>query len=228
MNKPLTKIEKDRVIVLFISFLIVIVFWGAYEQAGGLLNLYAKEKTNRMFMGMEVPASWFQSLSALFIIIIGTAVARFWAKRKLEGKNASSIFKMLVGLIIMGAGFLFMSAASLQFEKEGSSAMYWLIFVYFLNVVGELSLSPVALSFITKLAPVKYASIMMGVYFAMTGIGNKLAGLLGESASHYGEFTIFTGIAIFCIAFGLLVMLFRKRLHDLTHGAEDDEHVIVE
>jgi len=228
LKKPLTKIEKDRVIVLFISFILVIVFWGAYEQAGGLLNLYALEKTNRMFMGMEVPASWFQSLSALFIIIIGTTVARFWAKRKLEGKNASSIFKMLVGLIIMGAGFLFMSAASLQFEKEGSSAMYWLIFAYFLNVVGELSLSPVALSFITKLAPVKYASIMMGVYFAMTGIGNKLAGLLGESASHYGEFTIFTGIAIFCIAFGLLVMLFRKRLHDLTHGAEDDEHVIVE
>jgi len=228
LKKPLTKIEKDRIIVLFISFLIVIVFWGAYEQAGGLLNLYAKEKTNRMFMGMEVPASWFQSLSALFIIIIGTTVARFWAKRKLDGKNASSIFKMLIGLIIMGAGFLFMSAASLQFEKEGSSAMYWLIFAYFLNVVGELSLSPVALSFITKLAPVKYASIMMGVYFAMTGIGNKLAGLLGESASHYGEFTIFTGIAVFSILFGLLVMLFRKKLHDLTHGAEDDEHVMVE
>ncbi|MCD6544315.1 MAG: peptide MFS transporter [Flavobacteriaceae bacterium] len=228
LKKPLTKIEKDRIIVLFISFLIVIVFWGAYEQAGGLLNLYAKEKTNRMFMGMEVPASWFQSLSALFIIIIGTTVARYWAKRKLKGKNASSIFKMLVGLIIMGAGFLFMSAASLQFEKEGSSAMYWLIFAYFLNVVGELSLSPVALSFITKLAPVKYASIMMGVYFAMTGIGNKLAGLLGESASQYGEFTIFTGIAVFCILFGLLVMLFRKKLHHLTHGAEDDEYVIVE
>ena len=228
LKKPLTKIEKDRVIVLLISFLLVIVFWGAYEQAGGLLNLYAKEKTNRMFMGMEVPASWFQSLSALFIIFIGAGVARFWAKRKLEGKNASSIFKMLIGLIIMGAGFLFMSAASLQFEKEGSSAMYWLIFAYFLNVVGELSLSPVALSFITKLAPVKYASIMMGVYFAMTGIGNKLAGLLGESASQYGEFTIFTGIAIFCISFGLLVMIFRNKLHDLTHGAEDDEHMIVE
>ncbi len=228
LKKPLTKIEKDRVIVLFISFLIVIVFWGAYEQAGGLLNLYALEKTNRMIFGMEIPASWFQSLSALFIIIIGTTVARFWAKRKLDGKNASSIFKMLVGLIIMGTGFLFMSAASLQFEKEGSSAMYWLLFAYFLNVVGELSLSPVALSFITKLAPVKYASIMMGVYFAMTGLGNKLAGLLGESASHYGEFTIFTGIAIFSILFGLLVMLFRKKLHDLTHGAEDDEHIMVE
>jgi POT family proton-dependent oligopeptide transporter len=228
LKRPLTKIEKDRIIVLFISFLIVIVFWGAYEQAGGLMNLYAKEKTNRLFMGMEVPATWFQSLAAFFIIIIGTSVARFWANRKLKGKNASSIFKMLTGLIIMGTGFLFMSAASLQFEKEGSSAMYWLVLAYLLHTIGELSVSPVALSFITKLAPLKYTSIMMGIYFAMTGIGNKLAGLLGESASHYGEFTIFTGIAVFCIAFGLLVMLFLRKLNALTHGAEDDEHVITE
>lgn len=226
LKKPLTKIEKDRMIVLFISFLLVIIFWGAYEQAGGLLNLYALEKTNRHFLGMVVPASWFQSLAAFFIIVIGTSVAKFWANRKLKGKKASSIFKMLTGLIVMGTGFLFMSAASLQFEKEGSSAMYWLVLAYLFHTLGELSVSPVALSFITKLAPVKYASIMMGVYFAMTGLGNKLAGLLGESASHYGEFTIFTGIAVFCIFFGLLVMLFMKKLKKLTHGAEDDEHLI--
>ncbi len=226
LKKPLTGIEKDRIIVLLISFLLVIIFWGAYEQAGGLMNLYAKEKTNRMFMGMEVPATWFQSLAAFFIIIIGTSVAGFWAKRKLKGKNATSIFKMLIGLIVMGVGFLFMSAASVQFERVGSSAMYWLVLAYLFHTLGELSLSPVALSFITKLAPVKYASIMMGIYFAMTGLGNKLAGLLGESASHYGEFTVFTGIAVFCIAFGLLMMLFMKKLNALTHGAEDDEHVI--
>ena len=228
LNRPLTKTEKDRVIVLFISFLLVIVFWGAYEQAGGLLNLYALEKTNRHFLGFEVPASWFQSLAAFFIIVIGTSVARFWANRKLKGKKASSIFKMLMGLIVMGTGFLFMSAASVQFENNGSSAMYWLVLAYLFHTLGELSVSPVALSFITKLAPVKYASIMMGIYFAMTGLGNKLAGLLGESASHYGEFTIFTGIAVFCISFGLLVMLFMKKLEKLTHGAEDDEHVIIE
>jgi len=86
----------------------------------------------------------------------------------------------------------------------------------------------VALSYITKLAPVKYAALMMGIYFATTGFGNKLAGLLGESAESLGEYTIFTGIAIFCILFGLLVMLFRKRLEMLTHGAEDNERVIYE
>ncbi len=227
-HKPLTKIEKDRIIVLFISFLLVIVFWGAFEQAGGLLNLYALEKTNRQFMGIEIPASWFQSLVAFFIIILGTTIARFWAKRKLKGKNASSIFKMVIGLIIMGMGFLFMSAASVQYENIGSSAMYWLVLAYLFFTFGELSLSPVALSFITKLAPLKYASIMMGIYFAMTGLGNKLAGLLGESASYYGDFTVFTGIAIFCILFGLLVLIFVKKINLLTHGAEDNEYIIDE
>ncbi|GHC47633.1 peptide MFS transporter [Ulvibacter litoralis] len=226
MKKPLTKIEKDRVIVLFISFLLVIVFWGAFEQAGGLMNIYAKEKTNRLLMGWEVPASWFQSLNAMFIIFLGTAVAGFWAMRKLRGKVSTSLFKMIVGLIIMGTGFFFMTAAAGQYEAEGSSAMYWLVLAYLFHTVGELCLSPVALSYITKLAPLKYASLMMGVYFAMTGLGNKLAGLLGEASASLGEYTIFTGIAVFCVIFGLLVMIFRKKLEKLTHGAEDNERVM--
>ncbi len=226
MKKPLTKIEKDRVVVLFISFLLVIVFWGAFEQAGGLMNIYASEKTNRMLMGWEVPASWFQSLNAMFIIFLGTSVAAYWAMRKLKGKVSTSLFKMIIGLIIMGAGFFFMTAAAGQFESNGSSAMYWLVLAYLFHTVGELCISPVALSYITKLAPLKYASLMMGVYFAMTGFGNKLAGLLGEASESLGEYTIFTGIAVFCVAFGLLVMVFRKKLETLTHGAEDNERVI--
>ena len=226
MKKPLTKIEKDRVIVLFISFLLVIVFWGAFEQAGGLMNIYAKENTNRILMGWEVPASWFQSLNAMFIIFLGTSVALYWANRKLKGKVSSSLFKMIIGLIIMGTGFFFMSAAASEFNNTGASAMYWLVLAYLFHTIGELCISPVALSYITKLAPVKYASLMMGVYFAMTGFGNKLAGLLGESAEGLGELTVFTGIAIFCVIFGLLVMIFRKKLEVLTHNAEDNERIL--
>lgn len=226
MKKPLTKIERDRVVVLFISFILVIVFWGAFEQAGGLMNIYAKEKTNRMLMGWEVPASWFQSLNAMFIIFLGTTVAGFWAMRKLKGKVSTSLFKMIVGLIIMGTGFFFMTAAAGQYETDGSSAMYWLVLAYLFHTVGELCLSPVALSYITKLAPLKYASLMMGVYFAMTGFGNKLAGLLGEASASLGEYAIFTGIAIFCVIFGFLVLIFRKKLEKLTHGAEDNERVM--
>ncbi|WP_440067883.1 peptide MFS transporter [Tenacibaculum discolor] len=223
MNKPLTKIEKDRVVVLLISFLLVIIFWGAFEQAGGLMNIYASEKTSRMLGNFEVPASWFQSLNAFFIIVLGTSVAAYWAKRKLEGKLSTGLFKMIIGLIIMGAGFFFMTGASAQFQSEGTSAMYWLVLAYLFHTVGELCISPVALSYITKLAPVKYASLMMGVYFAMTGFGNKVAGLLGEASESLGEFTIFTGIAVFCVAFGLLMLLFRRKLEALTHGAEDNE-----
>jgi len=276
-----SKIMKDRYVVMLLSFILVIVFWGAFEQAGGLMNIYTKNKTDRnaslltmslmfyipiafllikgiigkikkkennqyWFIGaafiavvyfflnkymftsnpFNIPASWFQSLNALFIIIFGTTVAGFWAKRKLANKEASSLFKMAVGVIIMGLGFTFMAFATMDFKANGSSAMYWLVFAYLFHTIGELCSSPVALSFITKLAPVKYASLMMGVYFASTGLGNKVAGILGESATGFGEFDVFTGITIFTVIFGLIVILLKKPLIRLTHGAEDDEHVI--
>jgi POT family proton-dependent oligopeptide transporter len=223
-NAPLTKIEKDRVVVLLISFIIVIVFWGAYEQAGGLMNLYTQEKINRVILGWEIPASLFQSVPAFFVIIFGTIVANFWMKRHLKGKEASSLFKMAVGIIVSGTGFLMMSGAALEAMGGGKAMLIWLILSYLLQVLGELSLSPVALSFITKLAPVKYASIMMGVYFAATGLGNKLAGLVGELATHAGELEVFTGIFVFCLAFGVLLLVFFRKLKALTHGAEEINH----
>lgn len=223
MDAPLTKVEKDRIVVLLISFLLVILFWGAFEQAGGLMNIYTMEKTDRMFGDWMVPASWFQSINAMFIIFFGSAVAGYWANRKLKGKTSTSLFKMIVGLIVMGTGFFFMTAATAQYEATGSSAMYWLVLAYLFHTIGELCLSPVALSYITKLAPVKYASIMMGVYFAMTGFGSKLAGLLGEWSQSLGEMTIFTGIAATSVGVGLVVLLLRNKLEPLTHGVEDQE-----
>jgi proton-dependent oligopeptide transporter, POT family len=226
MNKPLTKIEIDRIVVLLISFLLVIVFWGAFEQAGGLMNIYTMEKTDRFIGDWQVPASWFQSINAMFIIFFGTAVAIFWANRKLKGMVSTSLFKMCLGLIIMGVGFFFMTGATAQYEATGSSAMYWLVFAYLFHTIGELCLSPVALSYVTKLAPVKYASIMMGIYFAMTGFGSKLAGLLGEWSSSLGEYTIFTGIALTSVLLGFLVLMIRPRLEALTHGVEDEEKIV--
>ena len=228
MYTDLSRVEKDRVSVVFISFLIVIVFWGAFEQAGGLMNIYTMEKTDRMFFGTEIPASVFQSLNAMFIIIFGTLIAGFWVRRKLKSKESSSLFKMAVGTIIMGSGFMFMTAAAAEYDSAGASAMYWLILAYLFHTIGELCASPVALSFITKLAPLRYGSIMMGTYFAMTGFGNKLAGFLGESASELGEYAIFTGIAVFCAIFGLLIIALLKPLKRLTHGAEDNEGTINE
>lgn len=220
-HAPLTKIERDRVVVLLISFLVVIIFWAAYEQAGGLMNLYTNEKINRVVLGWEIPASLFQSVPAIFVVILGTIVAAFWANWQRKGKESSSLFKMALGIIITGSGFLMMSGAALQAATGVKAMLIWLIMSYLLQVIGELSLSPVALSFITKLAPAKYASIMMGVYFAATGLGNKLAGLVGEFATKAGEFEVFTGIFVFCAVFGLLLLVFFKKLKAMTHGAED-------
>jgi POT family proton-dependent oligopeptide transporter len=274
--RELNPIEKDRVMVLLLSFLLVIVFWGAFEQAGGLMNIYASEKTDRLaslltldflfiagiagllgrgvykllkkeitakywmiggallivvFLCLKffvfvtdpylVPATVFQSVNSFFIFTLAMAVAGFWYSWKLKGKESSSLFKMAVGVIIMGLGFLFMSAASKQYDALGESAMYWLILAYLFHTVGELCSSPVSLSFITKLAPARYVAIIMGVYWAATGLGNKLAGTLGELSQSWGEFETFTGIAIFCTIFGLLAIAILKPLKRLTHGAED-------
>ena len=175
-----TQVEKDRFLVLLLSFFLVVVFWGAFEQAGGLMSIYTETKTNRMLFGYEIPTPMFQGLNAGFILLFAVAVANYWAKRKIKGKEASSLFKMATGTIIMGLGFVFMVFAVKDYETNGKSAMIWLVMAYLFHTIGELSSSPVSLSFVTKLAPAKYASLMMGLYFAATGLGGKMAGIVGE------------------------------------------------
>lgn len=218
-----SQIMKDRYVVLLLSFLIVIVFWGAFEQAGGLMSIYTEQKTDRILFGTEIPTPVFQGLNAGFILLFAVIVANFWAKRKIKNKEASSLFKMAIGTMIMGTGFVFMVFAVTEYEKYGSSSMIWLVLAYLFHTIGELSSSPVSLSFITKLAPAKYASLMMGAYFAATGLGGKVAGIVGEKSSELGEYTIFIGITVFTIIFGLLVIALLKPLKRLTHGAEDNE-----
>ena len=220
-------IEKDRILVTYLSFLIIIVFWGSFEQAGGLMNVYALEKTNLNIGSFSVPASWFQSVNAIFILIFATIVGSFWLWWQHRGKESSSLFKMAIGVIIMGWGFFFMSIASneVAFDDAGNiikkSGMQWLVLAYLFHTLGELCASPVALSFITKLSPERWVAFMMGAYFAATGLGNKVAGALGEWSTSLGEFKIFTGIAVFCTIFGILVLLILKPLKRLTHHAED-------
>jgi len=223
-DQSLTKVEKDRIVVLLLSFLIVIVFWAAYEQAGGLMNLYARDSVDRFVFGFEVPTSWFQSLHAFYVVLIGAPMAWLWLKWGNMGKESSAIFKMGVGMIIMSISFLALMGAvyDASLNMLGKAPIYWLLFSYFLHVIAELSISPVALSFITKLAPAKYASLMMGAYFAITGLGNKAAGILGEAAQEAGEMAVFSVIALACLFVGILIFLFVKKLKVISHGAEDD------
>ena len=215
------KIETSRLIVLGISFIAVCFFWMSFEQAGGLMSIYTEEYTNRMMFGYEIPTAVFQALNAAFILIFGTIVANFWVRRWRKGKETSTIYKMGFGLIILGIGFLFMVAASMERDSTGESAMYWLVFAYLFHTIGELCLSPTALSFITKLAPKRMVSSIMGIYFAVTGLANKLASEIGKFSEQLGELTIFWGLVGFGVIVGLIMLLLTKKLKAMAYGAED-------
>ncbi len=228
-NRPLTKIERDRVLVIFLSFFLVVIFWGAFEQGGGLLNLFAAEHTDLTVGSFEVPATWFQSLNPAYIILLAVPIAHFWVVWGRRGHEDSSLFKMAIGTMIMGWGFLFMVAAATQNEAGEQAWIGWLVLAYLFHTIGELCASPVAISFVTKLAPVKYAALMMGAYFAATGLGNKVAGLIGEAAvGDLGPKAVFFYIAAFTSVIGIVVIAALKPLKKLTHGAEAREpHEVV-
>lgn len=222
-GKSLSKIELDRIKVLLISFLIIVMFWASFEQAGGLMNIYIFEKTNRSlawFNDWQVPAGWFQSINPLLIILLGVPISSLWIKCQNNGIKISSLLKMIIGIIIMGLGFVFMFFASLEFEREGTSAIYWIFFAFLFHTIGELCASPVILSFITKLSPLKYISTVMGLYFATMGVGNKLAGSIGQYSQTIGESQTFLGITIFCLIFSFFLLLILKKLEKLTHNAD--------
>ena len=218
----LKKFEVDRIKLIIISSIILIIFWASFEQAGGLMNIFAYQKTDRFldFFNFEIPASWFQSINPLMIILLGFYVSALWYY--LEKKNIinSSIFKISIGIIIMGLGFVFMFLAALQFETSGKASMFWLILAYLFHTVGELCASPVILSYITKLSPKQIVSSIMGIYFAAIGIGNKLAGSIGQYSEKFGDKSVFLGITLICISVGLIVIIFYKRLSRLSHGVD--------
>ncbi|RIJ41586.1 peptide MFS transporter [Pontibacter oryzae] len=218
--------EWDRIFAILISFVIVLVFWASFEQAGGLMNLYALQYTDRFVFGWEVPTAWLQGLNSFFIITTGGIVAALWIALAKRGKNPPSIFKMGLGSAILGVGFIFMVFASMQRNSsaDGLSSLHWLVFAYLFHTLGELALSPVSLSFITKVAPKRIVASMMGLYFAVTGLGNYVASWIGIWAVRLGELEIFMYIAGFTIFLGILLMILTKRINKLTHGMEDQKN----
>lgn len=221
-NKPLTALEKRRIGLILFSFFIVIIFWAAYEQAGGLLNLYTDRYTDRNLLGFEIPTAFFQSLNPVYIMILAPAAASFWvflAKRK---KEPSAIAKMGIGTVILGLGFIFMVGASLERggDEAAKSNMIWLCLTYLFSTLGELALSPVSLSFITSMAPKRMTSLFMGLYFAVTGIAAYCASLIGSLADVLGELMVFALIAGFTVFFGALLMCLSKKVNKIADITE--------
>jgi POT family proton-dependent oligopeptide transporter len=219
-HAPLTPDEHDRMRVIFMLFVFVMLFWTAFEQAGGLMNLYASEKTDRMLGAFEVPAGWFQSVNALFIVVLAPVFGMLWVAIANRGKAMPTPIKMMAGLLLTGMGFLFMVAAVFDQQANGKASMIWLILAYLFHTMGELCISPVGLSMVTKLAPLRLASLMMGVWFLINFFANLFAGYIGAYAEHAGEFTIFAGLAGVLGVFALILWFLSSTLVNWMHGAE--------
>ncbi len=221
-KKPLTPIERDRLRVIFMLFVFVVLFWASFEQAGGLMNIYASEKSDRMLGTFEVPAGWFQSLNPLFIVLLAPLFSILWARLGEAGRNPATSIKMMFGLLLTGIGFLFMVFAALEAASDptGKSSMWWLVLAYLFHTMGELCISPVGLSMVTKLAPLRLASLMMGVWFLINFFANLIAGYVGAYAEQLGEVSVFAGIAIVNGVFAIALWALSSTLVGWMHGAE--------
>jgi POT family proton-dependent oligopeptide transporter len=171
----LTWQEWKRVGAIAVLFAFTIMFWAAYEQKGASLNLFAKSLVDTQILGWQFPASWLQSMTPFFVIVLAPVFARLWVR--LGTRQPSSPRKFTLGLLAIGAAFCLLVPAS-ALTAYGKISPLWLVGVYFFDVVGELCLSPVGLSTVTKLSPAKLAGLMMGLWFFATSLGNKLAGFL--------------------------------------------------
>jgi POT family proton-dependent oligopeptide transporter len=172
--------------VILVLFVFSAIFWSAFEQAPTSLNLFARDFTDRQLGGFQIPATWFQSVNALFIIILAPVFALIWSGLAKRGMDLSSPTKFTIGLLAAGlAFFLMLLAANIIVQNGGTVKVspFWLIGSYLLQTVGELSVSPVGLSSMTKLSPRRYVGQMMGVWFLATALGNLIAGLVGGSVN---------------------------------------------
>jgi POT family proton-dependent oligopeptide transporter len=172
--------ERRRAVVILVLFLGSALFWSGYEQAGSSLNLFADRYTDRSigWLHFVVPTGWFQSLNPAYIIIFAPAFAWAWVALAKRNLNPSAPAKFAIGVILMGSGFLIMAAAAVIVAGGSKVLPTWLILTYLLHTFGELCLSPVGLSFVTKLAPKRFVGQLMGMWFLSLSLGNLIAGLI--------------------------------------------------
>jgi proton-dependent oligopeptide transporter, POT family len=222
-DKPLTKQEKDRMAVIFVITIFVTFFWAGFEQAGSSLTLYTDAYIDRTIFGWTIPTSWFQSVNPLFIVMFGPIIAILWTGLAKKGKDLSIPVKMAIGMILLGVGFFFMLGAVMErggdIENPAIKAgLWWLIMTYLFHTIGELCLSPIGLSMITKLAPVKFAAMLMGVWFLSPFVAQIAGGYIAAYVEKLGAFTIFSLIAVFVILAGIVLWLLARKLITMMHG----------
>ncbi len=218
---PVTKEDKQKMTVIFILTAFVVFFWAGFEQAGSSLSLYTDKYINREVFGFLIPTSWFQSVNPLFIVAFAPLFAIFWTSSL--GKRLSTPIKMGLGMVLLGVGFFFMIGAVAQRggdvqDENVKASLMWLVLTYLLHTIGELCLSPVGLSVVTKLSHPKFASLMMGVWLLSSFLANIIGGFVASVVESMGAGSIFTIIAAFVIVLGLVLILLNKPILKMMHG----------
>ncbi len=211
----LTPKERKRIGAIIVMFFAAALFWSGFEQAGSSFNLFAERYTDRVMFGWEVPASWLQSINPFFIVLLAPMFAALWVRLGIKGVEPSTPIKMVLGLLQMALGFLVLYFAA-QFVVQGEQvAPTWLVLTYLLHTTGELCLSPVGLSVVTRLSPPRYVGQMMGVWFMGAALGNLIAGLL---AGFFGEESVatmpdrFFDVFVFGMSAALVLLLIHRVL----------------
>lgn len=192
----LTKIERSRILVIYIIAFFVIFFWAAFEQAGASLTFFADEQTDRHIFGWEMPAAYFQSFNAIFVVTFAPLFALLWSFLGKLGVEPSSPLKQSIGLFLLAIGYLVIAFGVKGVDPNVKVSMLWLTSLYFLHTIGELCLSPIGLSMVNKLAPARFASLLMGVWFMSTATANKFAGTLSGLYPEGGVAKSFLGFQI--------------------------------
>lgn len=210
--------ERKRSLAVFVLFLAAALFWSAFEQAGSSLNLFAQRSTRNEVLGWAFPASWLQSLNALFIISLAPVFAWIWIK--LGKRDPSSPTKFALGLVFVGLGFALLVPAAMMTASGEKVSPWWLTMTYICHTVGELCLSPVGLSAMTKLAPQRVTGLMMGVWFLALSVGNYLGGRLASLYASLSVPSLFGIVAGFSIAAALVMAILIRPTVRLMSGVK--------
>ena len=204
--------DLKRIMYIAILSLFVIFFWVGFEQAGGSLTLFAHEKIDRQIMSFVIPASFFQSVNPLIIIFLGPLMANIWLRLDRSKMRMSTPQKMGSGIMLLGLGFLLLSVVSQN--QDSKISLWWLVMVYFCHTLGELCLSPIGLSMVSKISPKKLVSIMMGFWFLSSAIANYMAGRLPELLVYF-NINLFSFLTATSLLAGLLLYFMAPFLENL-------------
>jgi POT family proton-dependent oligopeptide transporter len=207
--------ERKRLYVIGVLFLASGIFWSVFEQAGSTLNLFADRSTRTELLGMPFPSSWFQSLNSLFLIILAPVFAWIWLKLARHNVEPSSPAKFVLGLVFVGLGFAILVPPARMAEGGAQVSPMWLTMTYLLHTIGELALSPVGLSAMTKLSPARIVGMSMGVWFLATSVGNFIGGRVSGFYESMALPTLFTAVAAYGIIAGVILALFVPAMRKL-------------